>query len=104
MRSVERRGILPKGLKTVRVELAGNRVLVHACARSAAAACPRCGQLSRRIHSCYRRHLADLPAHGREVRIVLTVRRFRCRTRRCRTEIFAERLSPEVTRPYQPVD
>ena len=43
MRSVERRGILPKGLKTVRVELAGNRVLVHACARSAAAACPRCG-------------------------------------------------------------
>ena len=77
MWSVERRGILPKGLKTVRVELAGNRVLVHACARSAEAACPRCGQLSRRVHSCYRRHLADTLAHGREVRIVLTVRHFR---------------------------
>ena len=66
---------------------------------SIAAACPQCGRPSRQVHSRYRRRLADLPAHGREVRILLTVRRFRCRTKHCRAEIFAERFPPEVTLP-----
>ena len=58
--------------------------------RRPAAACPRCGRLSRQVHSRYRRGLTDLPAHGREVKISLAVRRFRCRTSRCRTALFAE--------------
>ena len=73
----ERRGLLPKGLSVEQVELTGDRVLVHAFARSAAAACPRGGRLSRQVHSRYRRGLTDLPAHGREVMISLAVRRFR---------------------------
>ena len=93
----ERRGLLPKGLSVEQVELTRDRVLVHAFARSAAAACPRCGRLSRQVHSRYRRGLTDLPAHGREVMISPAVRRFRCRTSRCRTVIFAEQFSSEVT-------
>ena len=94
----ERRGLLPKGLSLGQVELTGDRVLVHAFARSTAAACPQCGRLSRQVHSRYRRGLTDLPAHGREVKILLAVRRFRCRTSRCQTAIFAE----VFLRRYQP--
>ena len=96
----ERRGLLPKGLSVEQVEVTGERVLVHAFARSTAAACPQCGRLSRQVHSRYRRGLTDLPAHGREVKISLAVRRFRCRTSRCRTAIFAERFSSEVASPH----
>ena len=96
----ERRGLLPKGLSLEQVELTGDRVLVHAFARSTAAACPQCGRLSRQVHSRYRRGLTDLPAHGREVKVLLAVRRFRCRTSRCQTAIFAERFSSEVTSPH----
>ena len=99
MSDVERRGLLPKGLKTEQVEISAASVLVVARARSVTAACPQCGCSSRQVHSRYRRRLADLPAHGREVRISLTVRRFRCRTKHCRTEIFAERFPPGVTLP-----
>lgn len=77
---MERERFLPDGLKTERIEVSGGRVVVHARASSAASACPRCGQTSRRQHSRYHRRLADLPAHGREVRIVLSVRRFQCST------------------------
>ena len=96
----ERRGLLPKGLSVEQVEVTGERVLVHAFARSTAAACPQCGRLSRQVHSRYRRGLTDLSAHGREVKISLAVRRFRCRTSRCRTAIFAERFSSEVASPH----
>ena len=100
MSGVERERFLPDGLKAERIEVSGSMVLVHARAPSAASVCPRCGQASRRQHSRYQRRLADLPAHGREVRIVLSVRRFRCRTSHCRTKVFAEQFRPSVTRPH----
>lgn len=97
---VECKRFLPHGLRAERIEVAGGKLLVHACAEGATATCPDCGGLSRHRHSRYRRGLADLPAHGREVRIVLTVRRFRCPAPHCDRKIFAERFLPEVTRPH----
>ncbi|WP_353744370.1 transposase family protein [Roseovarius sp.] len=72
---MDRRAFLPGGLK---VELVDDRVLIHARPPGGAAACPRCGEISRRVQSHYERRLADLPAHGRQVRLVLSTRRFRC--------------------------
>ena len=40
--------------------------------------CRRCGRVSTRVHSRYRRQLADLPVAGRPVAVWLTVRRFFC--------------------------
>lgn len=54
--------------------------------------CPLCRQPSSRVHSRYRRKLADLPGHGTAVRLVLRTRRFFCDTAACRRKIFAERL------------
>jgi transposase len=100
MSRAERERFLPDGLKAEQIEICGSAVVVHARGSSSTSACPRCGQTSRRRHSRYQRRLADLPAHGREVRIVLSVRRFRCSTFQCRTKVFAEQLGPSITVPY----
>jgi transposase len=63
------------------------------------AACPICGALSNRVHSRYRRALADLPCFGKAVRLVIMVRRFFCAEPQCPRQIFAERLLG-FARPY----
>ena len=95
-----RRDFLPEGLKADQVGLVGNTVRIHSRSAKASAECPRCGTVSRHIHSKYYRRPADLPAHGRKVELVLLVRRFRCRALRCPAKIFAERFPPDVTRPH----
>ncbi len=95
-----RRDFLPAGLKADQVELDGNRIRVHARSLDASATCPRCGTVSRHAHSKYWRRPADLPAHGREVELVLLVRRFRCRAVSCPTKIFSERFRPDVARTH----
>src|SRR5260370_13868136 len=56
--------------------------------------CPFCGQASQRIRSSYTRHVADVPCAGRQVQLVLRVRKFRCETTDCPRRVFAERLTP----------
>jgi transposase len=54
--------------------------------------CPVCRYPTRRIHSRYRRTVADLPwAHCRVV-VQLGVRKFFCANGRCPRRIFTERL------------
>jgi len=64
-----------------------------------AVSCPGCARLSRRIHSHYERHLADLPWNGVPVRVRLRTRRFFCDGEDCPQGIFTERL-PETTETY----
>jgi transposase len=59
---------------------------------AASAACPQCGIPSDRVHSRYRRTVADLPCQDRPVALRLVVRRFRCRRPDCPQTIFCERL------------
>ena len=59
---------------------------------SSTAPCPRCGTTTDRIHSHYRRTVADLPCHGRILALRLFVRRFRCTNPACTQYIFCERL------------
>lgn len=56
------------------------------------ARCPSCRCQSRRVHSRYTRSIADEPLGGRQVTIVLQVRRFRCGDPRCSRRTFAEQV------------
>lgn len=58
--------------------LAGRSVRIHASTTTVAAACPACRQISSRVHSRYKRRLADTAVAGQEVVIQLRVRRFFC--------------------------
>jgi transposase len=59
---------------------------------AATAACPKCAQPSARIHSRYRRELADLPWANVPVSLDIRVRRFFCDNPECARRIFTERL------------
>ena len=72
------------------------RITAHATAETAL--CPDCATPSRRVHSYYTRSPCDLPCIGRAVRLVLRVRRFRCRNPQCTRKTFAERLPTVVAR------
>jgi transposase len=62
------------------------------------APCPLCATPARRIHSDYRRTLADLPWAHYRVRLQLRVRKWFCPNRSCVRRIFTERL-PTVAAP-----
>jgi transposase len=73
-------------------------VRLAARVRADTAACTRCGQAASRVHSRYRRRLADAPIGGRPVEIVLRVRRFFCDNTGCPARTFAEQV-PGLTTP-----
>jgi len=60
-------------------------------------ACRRCGQFSARVHSTYRRRLADTPVGGRPVTVWLVVRRFFCGNDDCKSVTFAEQFEGLTT-------
>ncbi len=90
--------LLPKapGLKLQDVAIDAKTVSLSVASTSSSVACPVCGRESARIHSHYRRTLADLPWGGRSVRLSLRVRRLRCSESGCPRRIFAERLASVV--------
>ena len=92
--------LLPPGLSVEQVQINDREIVAVARPQATAARCPSCGGFSERVHSRYERCLADLPAHGRRVRIRLTVRRFRCPEPGCPRQIFAERFGEAIARPF----
>ena len=74
-------------------------LVVVASPLSASACCPLCGTASERIHSRYRRTVADLLFGNRSVALRLVVRRFVCKDAGCRRAVFCERL-PKLVDAY----
>src|SRR3984957_5256174 len=88
--------LVPRGLAFDSVSDSTDSIILTLRSEMAAAECPLCGMLSRRIHSRYLRQVADLPCAGREVRIRMITRRFVCEVAHCRRQIFAERFGDDV--------
>jgi hypothetical protein len=89
----------PIELELDQIAFRRSELIVTARARRRVVACPVCGHASSRIHSRYRRTVADLPWHGLRVRLELRVRRFFCDLPGCQRRIFTERL-PRTAPPY----
>jgi transposase len=73
-------------------EMEGGRLRIWAHSGTEGAACRRCGQFSSRVHSTYRRRLADVPVGGQPVVLWLGVRRFFCGNAGCKAVTFAEQF------------
>ena len=80
------------GLHIDALAMYDDRMCLIATAIRRTTACPLCHRRSRRVHSCYQRHVTDLPIGGVPLTLHLHVRRFRCVNPRCPRRIFAERL------------
>ena len=93
--------LLPKvlGLRLEDVSIDADTVSLTLASTSLPVACPVCGHATARLHSHYRRTVADLPWSGRRVKLLLSVRKFRCSKIGCPRRIFTERL-PSLVGPY----
>ena len=96
-------GLLPQApllhLETWQIDTATAQVTLQVQSTQTRVHCPVCRFPTRRIHSRYRRTVADLPwAHYRVV-LQLSVRKFFCANGRCTRRIFTERL-PGVVAPW----
>ncbi|GAC1389769.1 MAG: hypothetical protein NVSMB38_05030 [Ktedonobacteraceae bacterium] len=87
---------LPKQLAVMDIEMSDVVLTISAVSTQASPCCPLCGKPSARIHSHYLRQVADLPCSGRQVRLLVQVRKYFCETPDCLRKIFVERLTPFV--------
>ena len=81
------------------VDQARAEIALTLTSRQGASRCPLCAVPARRVHSRYRRTLADLPWGTYAVRLRLGVRKLFCGNARCTRRIFTERL-PGVVAPW----
>jgi transposase len=89
----------PNLLKIENISFHSDEIRLIVKTRLLKSACPSCGWQSGKVHSRYRRHLADLPWEGITARLILLVRKFFCLNPECRRQIFCERLSG-LAAPY----
>ncbi|MEV6340637.1 transposase family protein [Nocardia vinacea] len=65
---------------------------MEAAVATSTARCPGCETVSARVHSRYRRRLADAAVAGRAMILRLVVRRFFCPKISCAARTFAEQI------------
>ncbi len=87
---------VPDGFTLERISCSPGKITLMVRSQAAASACPDCQAMSRRVHSRYRRRVADLPLSGQSVELILAVRRFRCPAVLCGRQIFAERFASDI--------
>jgi transposase len=83
---------LPSGLEIATTEAIDDLLKVEVISIRNSSCCPLCFQPATRIHSHYRRVVADVPCGGLQVQLVLHLRKFFCETPECPRKIFTERV------------
>jgi transposase len=81
------------------VEQGEGLVTFRVRARASDGECPACQRCSSRVHARYQRQLADLPLGGRQVQVIMHVRRFKCVNPCCGQSTFSEQI-PGLTTPF----
>src|SRR5436190_16226034 len=90
---------LPEGMFIEQIETNKTNLVVSVISTHSTSCCPLCTRPSSSVHSYYRRSVRDLPCGGRNIRLLLTVRKFFCRNGDCKRKIFTERL-PNFVEPW----
>jgi len=85
---------LPDGLEVAGISASGKLLTVRLISSAASSICPLCAHAATHVRSYYTRLVADVSCAGRQVQLILRVRKFRCDTAECPRKIFAERLGP----------
>ncbi len=70
-------------LESLHFDGTDHHIEIQLASAQPAAPCPGCGQSSTRVHSYYKRTVADLPWADWAVRLDMTVRKFRCANAQC---------------------
>ena len=89
----------PESLEIEKFISEENSITIVARSILSTASCPHCHQFSGSLKTRYFRQVADLPWHGVKIKLLLRVRKFRCRNNLCIRKVFCERL-PKVVDKY----
>jgi transposase len=89
----------PKSLEVEKFVSEENSITIVVHSILPTVSCPNCHQLSGSLKTRYFRQVADLPWHGVKIKLLLKVRKFRCRNDLCFRKVFCERL-PKVVAKY----
>ena len=92
--------ILPPGFRVESAVDDGAVTIITVRHTGKSSSCPGCAADAERVHSRYSRRLADLPLGGRQVRLIVVARRFRCDAPSCPRAIFTERFGKDVLAPW----
>ena len=84
--------LIPRGFVVESAARDGDGFVIAIRGSASVCRCPMCGCVCGRVHSQYRRRLADLPATGVRIALILRTRRFFCDAAACERRIFAERF------------
>ncbi len=87
------------GCQIIGIQHSDDKLTVYARSLTTQATCPVCGCTSMARHGSYIRHPADLACMGQQVRLQLSVQRFRCENTVCSKRTFAESL-PTLLLPH----
>ena len=90
---------LPEGMHAEHIQITEHGLVIEIEASHPTSCCPLCAQPSDSIKTHYRRALRDAPCAGRQVQLILTVRKFYCRNAYCSQKVFTERL-PTFVEPW----
>jgi transposase len=90
---------LSEGMCVERIQITEQGLVIEVEASHPTSCCPLCAQTSDSIKTHYRRVVRDAPCAGRQVQLVLTMRKFYCRNPYCSQKVFTERL-PAFVEPW----
>ncbi len=90
---------LPEGMLVEHIQITEHGLVIEVGTVHPTSCCPLCAEPSDSIQTHYRRVLRDAPCAGRQVQLVLKVRKFYCRSPSCSRKVFTERL-PTFVEPW----
>jgi transposase len=90
---------LPDGMLVEDIQITEHGLMIEVVTTNPTSCCPLCAQPSDALKSHYRRVLRDAPCAGRQVQLILTVRKFYCHNPYCERKIVTERL-PTFVEPW----
>ena len=90
---------LPDGMLIEGIQITEHGLVIEVVTTHPTSCCPLCAQPSEALKSHYQRVLRDAPCAGRQVQLLLTVRKFYCHNPHCSRKVFTERL-PNFVEPW----
>ena len=90
---------LPDGMLVEDIQITEHELVIEVVTTHPTSCCPLCAQPSDALKGHYRRVLRDAPCAGRQVQLILTVRKFYCHNSYCAQKVFTERL-PTFVEPW----
>lgn len=80
----------PEYLQVTKVQDNSKVIMISLTSKRETAECPRCGQVSNKIHKTYVRAINDMPMLEKSIRLIITLHKYCCTNELCNQKTFLE--------------